>query len=208
MAKINVGHYEADGGIIYLPLGYVPDFIMLVDFHTNTNIIFYYWWERMEDDQATGKQEGISVAEGITANLADDAGITAYDTGSQIPTVQSWTQARATAATARSATAHGTYIRPTASSDMEQDAIFECVTAGTGGSTEPTWPKEIDGQVTDGTVVWEWVNVPLERGGYQGVCVQDDIQTDGQEMYYLAMLADKSVDHGDVDGWTGGVEGA
>jgi hypothetical protein len=32
--------------------------------------------------------------------------------------------------------------------------IFKVTTAGTTGSTEPTWPKEIGLSVTDGTVVW------------------------------------------------------
>ena len=220
MNKINVGHYTQDGGIIYLPIGYVPDYFMAVDFHTNTNIIFYHWFERMEDDQATGKQEGISVAEGVTANMADDAGIIAYDTGAALPKIYEWaastttlTQKDGGAATtsraARSATAHGTYIHPTEDSAMDRDAVMECVTAsGSTGATEPTWPKEIGGQVADSSNVWERVNVSTLRGGYQGVCIQDNIQSDGQEMYYLALMADRSIDHGDVDGWTDGVYGS
>ncbi|KKL50078.1 hypothetical protein LCGC14_2309070, partial [marine sediment metagenome] len=30
--------------------------------------------------------------------------------------------------------------------------------------------------------------------------------TNGQEVYYLALQADQVVDHGDVDGWTSGID--
>ena len=55
--NIKVGHYEADGGIVNLPLGFIPDYFKLTDFHTDTNIIFYEWYRLMEQDQASGKQE-------------------------------------------------------------------------------------------------------------------------------------------------------
>ena len=204
--NIKVGHYEADGGIVNLPLGFIPDYFKLTDFHTDTNIIFYEWYRLMEQDQASGKQEGISIAEGVTANLADDAGIIAYDTGSQIPTVTTWTTSVSTAATARTATAAGTYVKPSVSSSSDRGSIYECVTAGTGSATEPTWPDNDGGQVTDSSTVWEKVNVSLQRGGYQGVVIQDNIQTDGQEYYYTALKACQAVDHGDVAGWTSGID--
>jgi hypothetical protein len=206
MNQIKVGHFEQDGGLINLPLGFIPDYIRLVDFHTNANIDIYEWFRRMEQDQASGKQEGFSIKEGVTANLADAGGITAYDTGSQIPTIEEWTEARATAATARTATAPGTYIKPTVGSAADRGSIFECVTAGTGGSTEPTWPDADGENVIDNSVVWKKVNVSLQRGGYQGVVIAAALTVDGQEMYYYAVQADQVLDHGDVDGWTDGID--
>ncbi len=85
MNIIKVGHFEQDGGLINLPIGFVPDHIRLIDFHTDTNIEINEWFRRMEQDQGTGKQEGFSILEGITANLADAGGITAYNTGAQSP---------------------------------------------------------------------------------------------------------------------------
>ena len=32
--------------------------------------------------------------------------------------------------------------------------VFECTTAGTSGSSEPTWPTDIGSTITDNTVVW------------------------------------------------------
>jgi hypothetical protein len=204
--SIKTGHFTQDGGIINLPLGFVPEYIELMDFHTDTNIIFYKWWRRMESDQASGKQEGVSIAEGITANLADDAGIIAYNTGTQTPTIEEWTEARATAATARTATAAGTYLKATVSNGADRGSVFECRTAGTSSGTEPTWPVVDGEQVLDSDVLFEKVNVSLQRGGYQGIVIQDNIQTDGQEMYYVALKADQDVDHGDVDGWASGID--
>lgn len=206
MNKIKVGHFEQDGGLINLPLGFIPDYIRLVDFHTNTNIDIYEWWRRMEQDQASGKQEGFSIKEGVTANLADAGGITAYDTGVQTPTITTWTKAVGDAATARTATAAGTYVKPSVASEADRGSIFECVTAGTSASTEPTWPDADGENVTDGTTVWQKVNVSLQRGGYQGVVIAAALTADGQEMYYFAVQANQDVDHGDVAPWTSGID--
>ena len=208
MPQIVTAHWTQDGGLIYVPFDFIPDYVMLVDFHTDTNIIFYHWFEAMEDDQGTGKQEGLSVTEGVTANLADDGGIVAYDSEAAHPTVQSWTQARSTAATARSATADGTFIKPATTSKGDKSAIFECVTAGTGAATEPNWDTDAPGigdQLTDGSTVWERVNEALVRKGYEGIRIAAALQTDGQEMYALALQADRSMDLGDVDGWASGI---
>jgi len=208
MPQIVTAHWTQDGGLIYVPFEFIPDYVLLVDFHTDTNIILYHWFEAMEDDQATGKQEGFSVTEGVTANLADDGGIVAYDSEAAHPTVTAWTQAVSTAATARTATADGTFVKPATTSKGDKSAIFECVTAGTGAATEPNWDDDAPGigdQLTDGSTVWERVNEPLVRKGYQGICIAAALQTDGQEMYALAIQADRSMDLGDVDGWTDGI---
>ena len=41
-----------------------------------------------------------------------------------------------------------------ATSSQNSGLVFECTTAGTSGSSEPTWPTDISSTVTDGTVVW------------------------------------------------------
>ncbi|KKM81307.1 hypothetical protein LCGC14_1331100, partial [marine sediment metagenome] len=102
--------------------------------------------------------------------------------------------------------APGTYVNPTVSSSADRGSIFECVTAGTTGSTEPTWPDSIGENVTDNSMVWKRVDKSLQRGGYQGVIIAAAVQTNGQLMYYLAIQSDQSVVHGDVDGWTDGID--
>ena len=205
-SNIKVGHYEADGGLINLPIGFIPDHFRLTALGADTAIVFYEWYRLQEQDQASGKQEGYSVTEGVTANLADDAGIIAFNAGQEGPTVTTWTKAVGDAATARTATAAGTYVKPSVASEADRGSILECVTAGTSATTEPTWTAVDGDQVTDGTTVWEKVNVSKQRAGYQGVVIQDDIQTDGVEYYYTALQACQAVDHGDVDGWTSGTD--
>lgn len=204
--QIKVGQFIQDGGLINLPLGFVPDYIEFAN-RDLTNTVFIKWWKLMETHDISGSQEGISIdIAGVPTDLADAGGIIAYDTGAQTPTIEEWTKTRSTAATARTATAAGTYIKPTVLSEGDRGSIFECVTAGTGGDTEPTWPV-VDGEnVTDGTTVWKKVNVSLQRGGYQGVVIAGAVQTDGQLMYYFALMADQAVVHGDVDGWTSGID--
>ncbi len=209
--KIKTGHYEQDGGLINLPVGFIPGYIELAN-RDGTNTTFHKWWREMSKE-ASGSQEGISITEGTTADLADDGGIIAYNTGQQVPTIQEWTQARGSAAVARNATPGqpGTYIKATVDAPdniggvADRGSIFECITDGTSGATEPVWPTSNGENVTDSSTVWQKVNVDLQRGGYQGVVIAAALQTDGQEMYYLAVEGD-SVDHGDVAGWADGID--
>ena len=203
--NIKVGHFEADGGLINLPIGFIPDYFKLVEVGV-TNPNFYEWFRLQEQDEASNSQEGsiLTGSTGVTTQSVDGAGIIAFNAGSEGPTVTEWTEAVATAATARTATAAGTYVKATVANSADRGSIFECVTAGTGGSTEPTWPNADGGQVTDNSVVWEKVNVDKQRTGYEGVVISATIQTNGREYYYLALQAVQAVDHGDVDGWTDG----
>ena len=205
---IKTGRFTPDGSTdIAVPIGFIPDYIRLEEVGEATNPNFITWFKMQEDD-ATGDQAGqyLTGSSGVVTKLGDGAGIAAYDTASEAPTITTWTEAVSTAATARTATANGTYVKCSVASDSDRGSIFECVTAGTGGSTEPTWPDADNEQVTDGSVVWEKVNVSNERIGYQGVLIDAAILTDSEEMYYIAFRSDQSVNHGDTDGWTSGVD--
>ena len=46
----------------------------------------------------------------------------------------------------------GAIVRATAVQDF--GLVFKCTTAGTSGSTQPTWPTLLDGTVVDGSVTW------------------------------------------------------
>lgn len=216
MSRIKVGHFEPDGALINLPLGFIPDYFTM---HAlgggDAAVVQTIWFRAQESDEASGEQEGFTNTEGTTDVLADAGGITAYDTGTQGPAIGIWEASNTTVdekdgttitVVARTATAPGTYIFPTTSSSTDRDAIFECITAGTTGATEPTWPDSIGENVTDNSMVWRRVDRSLERLGYQGVVIAAALMTNGQEMYYLAMQADQSIDHGDVDGWTDGID--
>lgn len=205
--SIKIGNFLADGALINLPIGFIPDYFQMHDVGEGTNPNMVQWFRRQEVNSATGEQEGMLTtgSSGVVTLLADAGGITAFETGSQLPTINEWTEARSTAATARTATAAGTYIKPTVANVADRGSIFECVTAGTGASTEPTWPDADGENVLDGSTVWQKVNVDKQRAGYQGIVIAAALMTDGREMYYFA-LQGESIDHGDVDGWTDGVD--
>ena len=208
MSQIVTAHWEQDGGDVYIPFGFVPDYLFMIDNGTGNDAqIRYYWFKMSEDDAASGYQDGYAIAaDGTMTDMASAAGIDAYDGEAASPTISKW--AASTTFTARTATAPGTYVRPLTAAKGDKSAIFECVDSGTTGSTEPSWDTDCPGigdQVTDNDGVWERVNVPQMRKGYKGVCVADNIQTNGYEMWALAIEADNNLDLGDVDGWTDGI---
>ena len=214
---IKVGHFEADGGLINLPVGFIPEVIDMDEVGT-TNPDHIRWYRMQEQDEASGSQEGMITngADGVITKLGDAAGITAYDTGVQTPKTGEWEASSATidekdgtsiTIVARSATAPGTYVFPTVSSPTDRQAIFEAITvSGNTGTTEPAWPAAVGANITDGSLVWQRVDVSLQRGGYQGIVIAAALSTNGQEWYYEAKQTAQAVDHGDVDGWTDGID--
>ena len=223
MNKIKTGHFLGDGGIVNLPIGFIPDYFRMCDIDsttTNAAVAIHEWFRSMQAHEATGSQEGWALGFatlGYTTLHADDAGIIAYAASSQRPPIGIWEASGSTidtrdgttlTITAKTATAPGTYVNPTVASKADRQAIFEAVTVGGNtGSTEPDWNNvAIGANVTDGSIVWKRVDVSLQRGGYQGVVIQDDIQTNSHEYYYLAIQSNWDVDHGDVDGWTDGID--
>lgn len=209
--NIKVGHFEADGALIYLPLGFKPDFFLMMDYSATP--LFYYFWGEMESHEAANSEEGVSDSAGTKAKLATDGGFASYDTATDGPTIAAW--AASTAYTARTATARGSLVRRSASTDTDTNglivdinAIFECVTAGTSGSSVPTWPAAPGAQsASDNGVIWEKAeDIPHYRMGYQGIRIAAALMTDGQEIYYLAINAEGNVtDWGDVVSWPSGV---
>ena len=210
--QLKLGHFEPDGGLVYIPTGFKPDLLLYVELGV-TNPLFMWWWGMMENDEASNSKEGILDTAGTKTKLADNDGFAAYDTGSAGPTIVDWSGTLAVVA--RTNTAHGTYVRPTsAGTDIDgrvadRNAIFEATAGTTTGSTQPSWPVETGGvSASDNGVTWERVNVSTLRVGYQGFRVAAVRMTNGQEAYYAAFQADGQKDHGDVVGWAGGIEGA
>lgn len=207
MSYTKVIKITGDNGLVYIPLGFIPDWVEMIYRGASSTSAIVYKWNRLLGDLST-VIDGWSFTDGVDAEIATGSGIASYDSASQLPTVSAWTKTVSDDATARTVTAHGTYCSPSSTSSMDRSAIFECVTAGTGSATEPTWPAAIGDQVTDGTTVWERVNVATGRIGYQGIRIAATVVADGYEAYILATQADVCEDLGDVDGWTGGVQGA
>jgi hypothetical protein len=216
--QIITGHLEPDGSIIYVPVGFIPDFLFAVEYGV-TNPLLYYWFGNEEEDAES--TDGIIDTAGTKTKAAAAAGFAGYDTKTSGPygitatpaAIADWVAS--TAYGARSATAHGDYVRATSTGTdtnglvVDRSQLFECVTAGTSGSSEPTWPANIGGNsASDNGVVWQKVtDVPTFEGGYKGFSIAAALMTDAQEWYYLAIQADDTIDQEDVTSWPGGIEG-
>ena len=75
-----------------------------------------------------------------------------YGTGSNNQPTGLWYTLKGTAWQASTAYAVGDVVVPT--SGKENGFRYECTTAGTSGSSEPTWPTSEGATKTDGTVTW------------------------------------------------------
>ena len=100
---------------------------------------FYYWVRFVSKAGKTGPFNAIS----------GTLGETSYDHSYVLDTLTvAWK-----AITAYTAGPPPDYVIP--SPGNRTGLWYKVVTAGTSGTTEPTWPTVIGNQVTDGTVVWE-----------------------------------------------------
>ena len=194
MSKIRIGNFEADGSLINLPIGFIPDKFVLEE-RGVTNPNMYRWFRAQERVEATGAQEGniMTGSTGVYTQSSDDQGIIAYNAKAEFPTIGEY--ADAGTPTARTATAAGTYVKPSVDNAQDRGSIYECVTSTGAVVTEPVYPSDDGGQVTDdGTNTWEKVNVSKKTIGYQGVVIENEIQTNGRQYYYEAVQADQDDD--------------
>ena len=109
-------------------------------------------------------------------------------------TITDWTEAVGTAASARTATAVGTIIRPATASLRNTGIVHECTTAGTAGSTEPTWATVRGKTTSDNSVTWTAITERVQTKGVYGVTFGATSQTDGN---INAVFATPVVDYKD-----------
>lgn len=206
--QCKIGKMISDGGAIKIKCGFVPDFVLMIARGASDgNAIIYTAFPKLMADLGT-PFDGWALTDGVDAEVASGSGIAEYDTASQGPTINTWSEDNANAAVARTATTPGTYIRPATASKGNLNAVFECITAGTSSATEPTWPVEDGGTVLDGTVEFERVVVPTQKKGYQGFSLPASLTgfADGNEGWFIAIEGDICEDMGDVTGWVSGIE--
>lgn len=207
---------QAAGVAYNLALGWIPDRVEVWLYNaTPDSIVRYHWFGPDATAHATivagGGVYGWSVNGAVVAELDADTGFTAYE-GSKVPVVLvdspkpgagdvkvavtgDWTQAIAAAATARSATAVGTIIRPT----THNGYVYECTTAiTTGETTEPTWPTTPGERVVDDDGYWTCREENIVNAGELGVTLGATLATDDNLLMVVAYKADKAEDLGDV----------
>ena len=205
--------FVSDGNAKPFDIGFIPDEIHAFrDLDGGTNELEYWFFRVLADAEDDG-QYGIAITQaGDIAACADaNNGFIEYEEGEDLgvliehpgsgkkvyASVNDWTSAISTAATARSATAVGTVVRPT----THNGCVYECTTAGTSSGTEPsTWTTTPGETVTDSTTVFTCRQEEVVKGGGQGFQIGATIMTDGEEWLVTAEKHDKYEDLGDIDG--------
>ncbi len=212
--QIKILTWTGDAGDVNIPIGFDAHHVRVIQI-TDSAPKIYEWFRLMEQEEASGSQEGlVDDGAGTTGKLSDSQGITAYDAASQLPTIAEWTEAGANASSAKTVTARGSFFKATvgAVDDLglvvDRSAIFEVVTTdSSGGSSEPVWPSVIGERVDSSGIIFERVvDVALERIGYMGIVFSSQINENSKNYYMIATEANDEVQLGDVDGWPSGVK--
>ena len=204
------------GGVAYdLALGYVPDKITGFTYNSTPDSIVYFEWQGPLSVAnaviiAGGGIYGWSKDGAVIAELTVDTGFTPLDSD-KTPRVQvespkpggglvnvaceDYTAARATAATARTATLPGTCNRPTTHNGF----VYECTTAGTGSAEPDPWGTVIGGVTNDNSsVYWTCRKEQTVNAGVFGVTLGATLMTDSNTVVLVATKFDRSKDLGDI----------
>lgn len=202
--------WESDGSAANIDFGFLPDWALLFTGTEDTNPNIYVWFRGFVDDDS---MYGLLItgSTGVVTRVTTAAtGLAVYEPGviigvkvpSPVPgaddvfaTVADWTSAVSTAATARTATAVGTIIRPT----THNGRVYECTTAGTSSGTEPTtWSTVIGETVTDNDVVFTCIDEIVAQHSALGITAGATTQTDGNKDYLLVGRSANHRDRGDA----------
>ncbi|KKL65965.1 hypothetical protein LCGC14_2149710 [marine sediment metagenome] len=206
--KIVSGTYIAGANAANIECGFIPDYVELWTAVNGTELV-YHWSKVFGDTSALTGQYGILDTAGVKSVPTTAAtGIIAYDATAlsvMLPNPaggadlradlpSAYTVALSTAATARTATALGSIVKP--SLGNENGLLAECTTAGTG-SAEPTWPTIAGETVVDNSVTWTMREWKTEARGVKGFTVGATVCSDGEIHVFRAEQHDRAEDMGD-----------
>lgn len=210
MSKIVSGKFIARAAAFNVECGFVPSYVKAISALGGTELEFEFF-KILADLEVSGQYGFTLSTTGVPEPAASGSGIVPYDASANkvslpSPTGQGeafadhpdpWTKSLSDAASARTTTALGSLVKPT--SGNENGLIAECTTAGTGSSTEPTWPSRPGQTVTDGTTVWTMREYKSVVVGVKGFTVQAGIATNGELWVFKAEEHDRFEDMGDAD---------
>jgi len=205
------GRFVADGNAINVNIGFVPDYVKLIEGLEDTNPNIYEFFKDLsdagEDGQygvlLTGSTGVVTVLAGTNSKIATYTGGKKAKVRIPAPDGDGYVNANVAdynAATdysssgqARTTALVGTIVRPTTHNGF----VYECTVAGGTGGTEPTWPTTPGETVSDDNNTWicRREDVVFEKAA--GFTVGSDLSTDGDEWIYVAEQHDKVVNHGD-----------
>lgn len=219
MGRILTGHFEADGNLVNLVLGAVPDYIRVTNAAAaDTEVQTLEWWKEMGDEAEIWHyiqdNDGGGDVTTPVKKTSTDGYIKEYDdsfVGDRVSVTFDYTGgASEDLVTAVSAMGHpfsngervmlvesgglaaGLYeskiyyvIDATATTFRLSLTSGGSAVAMTSDGTAPNYVRSVD-------------NIG-ERGGGKGVTIEAAFMDDGDEVYYYAVIADRSQDHGDIN---------
>lgn len=198
----------ADGNAVNVDVGFIPDFVIAFEGLEETSPNPHFWFRSAIDALSSDGEFGLLMTGTtgvITKHAAAINGFAPLDTqalrlllpnpagGDDLAAAlpEPYTVARSTAATARTATALGTILKPSlTNSAAKLGLVYECITAGTG-SAEPTWPTVVNGRVLDNDVEYIAREEKNENRGIKGFTLGATGQTDTDGWKWVAFSADK-----------------
>jgi hypothetical protein len=204
--KMNTGSFVADGNEVDVEVGFVPDFVIGFEGWEEGTFQIQYWLrQRIDAASAVGQFGGQDAGGTKSVHAAATNGFAPLDEialrlllpnpagGDDLAVAlpNPYTVQRSTDATARSATALGTVLKPSINNSAAKlGLVYECLTAGTG-SAEPTWPTVAGGRVLDNDVEYIAREEKTENRGIKGFTLGATGQTDTDEWTWVAFAADK-----------------
>ena len=209
---IKTGYFQSDGNAVNIILGFVPDFLELIE-DTEATSPFLFKWSKSYSESGLTDVFGwlLTGTTGIVTCCADGAnGIEAFDESGVYVMIESpvpgkgniataapvFTEALSTAGTARTGTAIGQIVRP----PVRNGYVYEMTVAGTYAA-EPVWPTTPGESVMEagGDVYWTCRNEHVVRGGGKGFTFGATAQTDGHYVHFKAVRTDKDRYIGNAD---------
>ena len=207
---IKTGYFQSDGNATNIILGFVPDFVRVMEDMEGTNGSIIEWSRSYSLSGLTDVHGTVLTgSSGVVTRAAAAAnGIKAFDSsgdyvmvespipgvGNKATAVQVW--AVGITPVARAGAVIGTILRPV----TRNGYVYECTTlTGIIAGAQPTWPTVPGTSVTDAdSNVWTCRNEHVVRGGGKGFTLGATCQTNGHYCQFIAYKTDKDRYLGDA----------
>lgn len=188
---IKIGSFTATAStatIKNINCGFIPDYVKLINLSATAADVQVVEWFREAMGDAKFVKHTIVADNGSTGNKSSEyvasGGITVLDTVVKEPAA--WV--------ASTAYVVGDIVRPT----VNNGYFYKCTTAGTSGSSEPTWGTTVGGTTSD-TAVWTCYNqddLPVRQVQKQGFTIPVALQNESDVCCWMAI---RTSDENDTD---------
>lgn len=214
--QVRTGHFEANGSAVNLILGFVPDYIKIINVNAaDTEVFMLEWFREFGDakdiwhyklnndggddvDSPVKKSSGGYVSEFDSSAIGNRKSVTFDYTGGAaedlltVAAGHGFVENERVKLVASGGLATGVNDRTIYFVHVLSATTFQLMDAKDGDTVEMT---------SDGTApnyVFSVDNLETNSDGGQGVTISASFMDDGDEIFYFALKADRDTDHGDA----------